>query len=480
MNDYESVIGLEVHLELATESKVFCGCPTRFGEEPNSQTCPVCLGLPGSLPVLNRKVLEYGLRVALALQGEISPRIKFDRKNYFYPDLPKNYQISQYDEPLSTGGFLEIKSDAFQKKVRLRRVHLEEDTGKLMHLEGENASLIDFNRSGRALLEIVSEPDLRNGEETTLYLTQLKSLLEYLEVSDCDMEKGSLRCDTNISVRKTGTQELGVKVEIKNLNSFRAVRLALDYERKRQIEALESGGTLTQQTRLWDATKNVTAPMRSKEYAHDYRYFPEPDLVPFILTREEIESVRRSLPELPAQRLERFIHSYGLSAYDAQLLIMEKPLSDFFERSVKLWNSPKRLANWMMGPFLEKLKSYESLSKFPVTPQRLVELLQLVEKGALTQLSAKQVFEKMVQTGRAPQEIMEKEQLTQIHDESSLRRFVQEAIQENQKSVEDYRNGKEQALMFLVGQVMKKTKGSASPNTVQQLLRETLREEAKK
>ena len=480
MTEYESVVGLEVHLELATASKVFCGCPTRFGAEPNSQSCPVCLGLPGSLPVLNRKVLEYGLRVALSLEGQISPRIKFDRKNYFYPDLPKNYQISQYDQPLSTGGFLEMKSESLQKKIRIRRVHIEEDTGKLLHLEGENVSLIDFNRSGIPLLEIVSEPDLRSGEEAHLYLTQLKSLLEYLEVSDCDMEKGSLRCDTNISVRKKGSEELGVKVEIKNLNSFRAVRLALDYERKRQIDVLESAGKLTQETRLWDAARNVTAPMRSKEYAHDYRYFPEPDLVPFVLTRQEIEAVRRSLPELPAQRQGRFVRSYGLSDYDARLLTMEKALSEFFERAVSLWNSPKRIANWMMGPFLERLKSYESLSQFPVTPERLVELLRLVETGTLTQLSAKQVFERMVETGGTPQEIVEKEKLGQIHDESSLRRLVQEAIQENQKSAEDYRSGKEQALMFLVGQVMRKTKGSANPATVHHLLRENLQEEAKK
>lgn len=478
--EYEAVIGLEVHLELSTQSKVFCGCATRFGAEPNSQTCPVCLGLPGALPVLNRKALGYGLRAALALNGTISPRIQFDRKNYFYPDLPKNYQISQYDLPIARGGFLEITNGSIRKKVRMRRIHLEEDTGKLVHLEGENASLIDFNRAGIPLLEIVSEPDLRSPEEAHLYLTTLKSILEYLEVSDCDMEKGSLRCDTNVSVRRPGSEALGVKVEIKNLNSFRGVRLALEYETKRQIDVLDSGGTLTQETRLWDAEKGTTVPMRSKEYAHDYRYFPEPDLVPFLLTKDQIESVRADLPELPAQRIERFLRDYELTPYDAGVLTAEKGLSDFFERCVGLWHHPKRIANWIIGPFLEKLKSFDSVLSFPVTPERLVALLQLVEGGRVTHLAAKQVFEKMVESGGSPEEIVAQEKLARIDDESYLVQLVQEVIRENQKSIGDYRGGKEQALMFLMGQVMRKTKGSADPARVSQLLKESLQEEIKK
>jgi len=478
-DDYESVIGLEVHVELSTETKVFCGCPTRFGAEPNSQTCPICLGLPGTLPVLNRKALEYGLKTALALHGTITPFSKFDRKNYFYPDLPKNYQISQYDLPLSTGGFVMIDLEG-EKKIRIRRVHLEEDTGKLIHPEGDNrASLLDFNRSGIPLLEIVSEPDLRTPDEAYAYATALKANLEYLGVSDCNMEEGSLRCDTNISVRKRGSQELGVKVEIKNLNSFRSVKLSLQYEIARQIQALEEGKGLTQETRLWDTGKNVTLPMRSKESAHDYRYFPDPDLVPFVLSKEAIETLRKSLPELPEERIERFERDYGLPSYDVKVLTGEKKLSDYYEVCVRLLKKPKLIANWVMGPLLEQLKDPREIDHFPVTPDRLVTLLNCLEQGEITQLAAKQVLEIMTQTRETPQEIIRRENLAQIQDLGMLDRLIQEAIQENPKSVLDYHQGKENAMMYLVGQVMKKTKGSANPKKVNQLLKEKL-EEAKK
>ncbi|MBI4437238.1 MAG: Asp-tRNA(Asn)/Glu-tRNA(Gln) amidotransferase subunit GatB [Candidatus Omnitrophica bacterium] len=479
MNPYEAVVGIEMHLELSTQTKIFCGCSTRFGAEPNSQTCPVCLGLPGTLPVLNRKALEYGIKVALALHGSITPRIKFDRKNYFYPDLPKNYQISQYDLPLCTGGFVTIETEEGKRKINIRRVHLEEDTGKLVHLEEEAASLLDFNRSGIPLLEIVSEPDLRSPEEAHAYVTALKAILEYLEVSNCNMEEGSLRCDTNVSVRQSGSQELGVKVEIKNLNSFRAVKLSLQYEITRQIDALEKGEKVFQETRLWDAAKNVTLPMRSKEYAHDYRYFPEPDLVPFILSEKEIQEVRKSLPELPEERIERFKRDYSLSSYDAGVLTSEKALSAYYEASVRLLNKPKLIANWIMGPVLEQVKDPRDIDRFSVSPERLVELLEALERGEITQLAAKKVLDVMVKTRESPQVIIQREHLAQIQDVGALDRLIREAIEENPKTVSDYHRGKESAMMYLIGQVMKKTKGSANPEKVNQRLKEKL-EETKK
>ena len=476
MSDYEPVIGLEVHVELLTETKVFCGCATRFGAEPNIQTCPVCLGLPGSLPVLNRKALRYGLKVAMALHGRITSSIKFDRKNYFYPDLPKNYQISQYDLPLATDGCLVIDAEKGKKKIRIRRVHLEEDTGKLIHLEEENASLLDFNRSGVPLLEIVSEPDLKSPEETYAYVTALKGILQYLDVSDCNMEEGSLRCDTNVSIRKRGAQDLGVKVEIKNLNSFRAVKMSLQYEMVRQEEVLEKGEKLFQETRLWDATKAVTLPMRSKEYAHDYRYFPEPDLVPFAFSEEELARLQKNLPELPEDRVGRFQREYNLPAYDAKVLTGERVFSDYYEACVRLLKKPKLIANWMMGPLLEQLKDPREIKRFRVTPELLVQLLTLLEQERITPLAAKQVLGIMAKTGESPQEIIQRENLAQIEDVGTLDRLIQEAIQENPKSVSDYHGGKESAMMYLVGQVMRKTKGSANPEKVNQRLKQKLQE----
>ncbi len=478
MSDYEPVIGLEVHVELSTETKVFCGCPTRFGAEPNTQTCPVCLGFPGSLPVLNRKALEYGIKTALALHGTISPLIKFDRKNYFYPDLPKNYQISQYDLPLGRGGYIMVEGDTGKKKIRIHRVHLEEDTGKLIHPEASPTSLLDFNRSGIPLLEIVSEPDIRTPDEAHAYATALKANLEYLDVSDCNMEQGSLRCDTNVSVRKKGQETFGTKVEIKNLNSFRAVKLSVQYEIDRQIRQLEAGGKLVQETRLWDPAKNATFPMRSKEYAHDYRYFPEPDLVPFVLSKGEIEALRETIPELPEERMERFVKGYQLPPYDAKVLTSEKALSDYFEASVRLFSNPKQVANWVIGPVLEHAKTPEGIASFAVPPERLVELLRFLESGKITQLAAKQVLEEMVRTKEPAAAVIQRENLSQIQDTGTLEHLIQEAIRENPKTVADYHQGKENAMMYLIGQVMKKTKGSANPKKVNVLLKEKL-EEAK-
>jgi len=476
-DSYEAVIGLEVHVELSTKTKIFCGCPTTFGADPNSQTCPVCLGLPGTLPVLNREALNHGLKTVLALRGTVSSYIKFDRKNYFYPDLPKDFQISQYDFPIGRGGAITIETEGQKKEIRIHRIHLEEDTGKLVHPEGEKTSLLDYNRSGIPLLEIVSEPDMRTPDEAYAYANALKANLQYLRISDCNMEEGSLRCDTNVSVRKKGSETLGTKIEIKNLNSFRSVKQSLQYEIERQIKALEAGEVLSQETRLWDPVKNVTQIMRSKESAHDYRYFPEPDLVPFVLSSEALEALQKNLPELPEERVERFKRDYQLPEYDARVLTSERKLSEYYEEAVKRFQKPKLVANWVMGPVLEHLKDPRDIEQFAVTPERLVALLTHLDKKEITQLSAKQVLETMVSTGETPEVIIQRENLSQIQDVGTLDRFVQEAIQENPKSVSDYHQGKENAIMFLVGQVMKKSKGNANPQKVNELLKAKLLED---
>lgn len=472
---YEPVIGLEVHVQLKTKSKVFCGCATEFGKAPNTQTCPVCLGFPGVLPVLNDRALMSAIRVALALDCTISDLIKFDRKNYFYPDLPKNFQISQYDRPLSYGGRLDVNIDNSRKRIGITRVHLEEDTGKLLHEEKDEISLIDFNRSGIPLLEIVSEPDINSSEEAYRYLTTLKSILQYLEVSDCDMEKGSLRCDANISLRKKGEKALGVKTEIKNMNSFKGVRTALEYELERQVKILESGERIVQETRLWDPEKAVTQSMRSKEEAHDYRYFSEPDLVPYILSQELIDMEKKALPELPEARKARFVTAYGLPGYDADVLTQDKDLADFFEECTKYHENPKSISNWIMGDLLGYLNAnLLKLKDVKLSPQNLAGLLKEIDSGKISGKMAKDVLLEMLKTGKDARNIIEEKGLVQISDGAQLEIFADEAIAENKKSVEDFLKGKENALMFLVGQVMKKTKGRANPTVINEILRRKL------
>ena len=473
MEDYEIVIGLEVHVELLTQSKMFCGCSTKFGQPPNTQVCPVCMGMPGVLPVINLKAIELALKAAIAFHSEISPYCRFARKNYFYPDLPKNYQISQYEQPIATGGYIEVDG----KKIRLKRIHLEEDAGKLIHSEkGENFSFVDFNRSGIPLLEIVSEPDITSPEEAEKYLLTLKQILEYLEISDCNMEEGSLRCDANISVRKKGENRLGVKTEVKNMNSFKSVRKALTFEGRRQINLLKKGEKIIQETRLWNENLQITEGMRSKEEAHDYRYFPEPDLVPVEINAEWIEKVKETIGELPAERKERFMKDYNLSDYDATLLTSKKEIGDYFEKCVKKFNKPKTVANWIMGDLMAILKEKKiKINNSPMTPDYLVELLTLIEEKKITGTIGKEVLVDVFETGKSPSEIVKEKNLVQIQDENFISKVIEEVVKENPKPVEDYKKGKEKAIGFLIGQVMKKTKGKANPQIVRELLVEHLK-----
>ncbi|MDD5085232.1 MAG: Asp-tRNA(Asn)/Glu-tRNA(Gln) amidotransferase subunit GatB [Candidatus Omnitrophica bacterium] len=472
---YEAVIGLEVHVQLNTRSKAFCSCPTEFGAEPNLNTCPVCLGLPGSLPVLNERALDCAIKVALALDCKVAERLKFDRKNYFYPDLPKAYQISQYDMPLSYKGYLVIETKEGEKTIGITRAHLEEDAGKLLHEGIKDGSWVDYNRAGVPLLEIVSEPDLRTPEEAYAYLVSLKAILQYLEVSDCDMEKGHLRCDVNISVRPEGEKKLGTKAEIKNLNSFNHVRRALEHEIKRQIEVVASGGKVIQETRLWNPKEEITVSMRRKEEAHDYRYFPEPDLVPFTVSREKVEDMRKTLPELPVERSRRFMKDYGLSRYDAYVLVTEKGLADYYESCVKEGVSPKLASNWIQSELFGFMKARGlALENIKVKPRDLAGLVRLIEGGTISGKIAKDVLPEMLDTGKSADEIVKEKGLVQVSDTGLLERAADEAVSENPKSVADYKAGKKQALGFLVGQVMQKTKGKANPALVNEILRKKL------
>jgi len=471
---YEIVVGLEVHLQLNTKSKVFCGCSTDFGSAPNTQTCPVCLGFPGSLPVLNRRALELGAKVAIALNCQIAKKIKFDRKNYFYPDLPKDYQISQFDHPLAQHGKLAIITGETEKNIRVRRVHLEEDTGKLFHQK--NASLIDFNRCGIPLLEIVSEPDMNSPEEAYLYLTALKSVLEYLDVSDCNMEEGSLRCDANISLRNKGDKELGTKTEIKNMNSFKGVRLALEYEAKRQANLLEAGQRIIQETMLYNTEKGVTEPMRSKEEAHDYRYFPEPDLVPFDFEESLLSGIAKDIPELPEPKKNRFIKDYQLSNYDAAIMASDKSTADYFEKCAALYGNPKTVTNWIMGDVSAYMRDNNvSIKDLNLKPEHLSSMLKMIDGSVITGKIAKTLLIEVIQTGKDPEKLVKEKGLEQISDIGLLEAAIGGVIAENPKSAEDFKNGKDNAIMFLVGKVMQKTKGRADPNKVNEMLRENLK-----
>ena len=464
-------------MHLKTRTKVFCGCSTEFGNEPNSQVCPVCLGFPGSLPVLNQVALDYAIKVALALNCQVQEYTKFDRKNYFYPDLPKNYQISQYDLPLSREGFLDIVLDGKLKRIGIIRVHMEEDAGKLIHRE--EVSLVDFNRTGIPLLEIVSEPQITSPQEAYEYLTTLKSLIEYLDVSDCDMEKGSLRCDANISIRMKGKQELGTKTELKNMNSFKAVKDALSFEIERQTELLEQGESIIQETRLWDARQSTTISMRTKEEAQDYRYFPEPDLPPFIIKQDKIAEIKKTLPELPREKMLRFMKEYGLSEYDAKILVSSKRDAQFCESVIKAYpnQNKKPVANWLIGP-LASLASDSNLSisevKIPGGVQEFIKLVNFAEDGKISHLVAKSVLSESVTSGKLASEIIQAKNLFQISDAASLDAVIEEVIKENSKSVDDYKSGKGNALMFLVGQAMKKSQGKANPKVVQEILKRRL------
>lgn len=479
---YEPVIGLEIHVELLTNSKMFCGCAVNFGEDPNTLVCPVCLGHPGSLPVINQKAIEYTAKIGLAINCDIAKFTQFHRKNYFYPDMPKNYQISQYDLPLCSNGFIDLEMDGYTRRVGITRVHIEEDTGKLIHMgesgriHGADYSLVDFNRAGTPLAEIVTEPDIRTPEEARVFLQKLKSILEHLGVSDCNMEEGSLRCDANISLRKIGAMELGTKAELKNMNSFKFLTKALECEIKRQKEILEDGGRVIQETRHYDAVHNVTSTLRSKEEAHDYRYFPEPDLVPLEPDRSWVENIRLNLPELPDARLGRFMDEYNLSHYDAGVLTSSKTVGDFFEECAKDYSNTKIIANWIMGDFSAKLNNANlEIDECAVTPRHLIDLFKLIDNGTISGKIAKSVFDEVFETGKLPRVVVEEKGLTQISNEEEIIKIIDMVLEENASIVEDIRQGKDKAFGFLVGQVMKLTKGRANPALVNQILKDKLK-----
>ena len=475
---YETVIGLEVHVQIKTKTKIFCSCSTEFGSRPNENTCPICLGMPGVLPVLNKRFLESSMRACLATHCTIEPMNRFARKNYFYPDLPKGYQISQFELPLGTNGYININVDGTKKRIGLTRIHMEEDAGKLIHgekLGSPGKSYVDFNRTGVPLCEVVSEPDLRSSEEARAYLIELKSILEYTGVSDCNMEEGSLRCDANVSIRPVGQKEFGTRTELKNLNSFKFIQKAIEYEVDRQTKILDQGDTVKQETRLYDSDRGETFPMRSKEEAHDYRYFPDPDLVPIMIDETWVEKLRQTIPELPEQKRERFVKSYGIPEYDTGVLTSSAPLADYFEKCTALFPHPKTISNWMMGDLLRELKKDgRNIVDCPVSPSALVDLLKLIESGTISGNIAKGIFEEMYQTQKSAGSIVEEKGLKQITDSSAIEKIVAEVLQANPGQVEEFKGGKEKVLGFLVGQVMKASKGKANPAMVNKLLKKKM------
>jgi aspartyl-tRNA(Asn)/glutamyl-tRNA(Gln) amidotransferase subunit B len=466
---------LEIHAQLLTESKIFCGCSTKFGASPNTHTCPVCLGMPGVLPVLNQEVVEFAMKMALATHCTIAPYSQFARKNYFYPDLPKGYQISQYEFPLAREGWVEVDTETATRRIRIHRIHMEEDAGKLVHDEFQPLSYVDFNRTGVPLLEIVSEPDINTPEEAAAYLRTLREVLRYLEICDGNMEEGSMRCDANISMRPVGSKTLGVKAELKNMNSFRNVQRALEFEIRRQTALLERGESVVQETRLWDANRNVTLSMRGKEEAHDYRYFPDPDLVPIVVNSEWVSTVRARLPEMPDAKRERFLRDYGLPPYDAKVLTSSKALAGYFEAVVSAFQQPKTVSNWIMSELLRELnRDDHDIEACPIAPENLAELLQLIDSGTVSGKIAKTVFEQMYATGKRAGAIVEEKGLVQVKDESAIEAFVDEVLAENPTEAEQYKAGKDKLLGFFVGQIMKKTKGKANPQLVNDILRKKL------
>jgi aspartyl-tRNA(Asn)/glutamyl-tRNA(Gln) amidotransferase subunit B len=479
---YESVIGLEVHAQLLTRSKIFCGCSTKFGREPNENACPVCAGFPGVLPVLNNRVVEFAVKAGLATHCEIARSSILARKNYFYPDLPKGYQISQYEQPICVNGYVDIEVDGAPKRVRLTRIHMEEDAGKNIHDAHGDSSLVDLNRAGVPLLEIVSEPDLRSREQAGAYLRTLRAIVQYLGICDGNMEEGSFRCDANVSVRPRGSDTLGTKIEIKNLNSFRAVDRALAFEIERQSAMLSSGGTLVQETRLWDEQREETRSMRSKESAHDYRYFPDPDLLPIVIAENWIAEIAAALPELPATRKARFVAEYALPHYDAELLTSRKDTADYFEEALKIHHHPKALSNWIVGDLFRELKERRLdeqlyIETWPVTAERLAQLVKLIDEGRISGKIAKTVFEALLESDETPEQIVSEKALEQVSDLSSITAVIQQVLAANTKQVEQFRSGNEKVFGFFVGQIMKATEGKANPQKVNEILRQRLKAE---
>ena len=473
--EYETVIGLEVHVELATKTKIFCGCSTAFGGRPNSHTCPVCTGMPGSLPVLNRKVLEYAVSVGLATNCDITRYCKFDRKNYFYPDNPQNYQISQLYLPICRNGYVEIETEKGSKKVGIHEIHMEEDAGKLIHDEWEDCTLVDYNRSGVPLIEIVSEPDMRSAEEVIAYLEKLRLIIQYLGASDCKLQEGSMRADVNLSVREAGAEQFGTRTEMKNLNSFRAIARAIEGERTRQIDLLEEGKAVVQETRRWDDIKETSYAMRSKEDAQDYRYFPDPDLTPVSISDEYLEELRGRQPEFRTEKMIRYKAEFDIPDYDIEIITGSKHMADLFEATVALGSQPKKVSNWLMGETLRLLKEKElDPEDIRFSPENLAKLIALTESKAINSTVAKEVFEVMFEENMDPEQYVEEKGLKTVTDEGALKKTVEEVIAANPQSVEDYRNGKEKAIGFLVGQTMKAMRGKADPASVNRMLKEML------
>ena len=475
MKEYETVIGLEVHVELATKTKIFCGCSTAFGAQPNAHTCPVCTGMPGSLPVLNKQVVEYAAAVGIATECEITSYSKFDRKNYFYPDNPQNYQISQLYEPICRNGRVEIETDAGAKFVGIHEIHMEEDAGKLIHDEWEDISYVDYNRSGVPLIEIVSETDMRSAQEVIAYLEKLRMMIQYLGASDCKLQEGSMRADVNLSVRPVGEKQFGTRTEMKNLNSFKAITRAIENERNRQIDLLEAGEAVVQETRRWDDAKEYSYAMRSKEDAQDYRYFPEPDLVPIVISDRWLDEIRARQPELRDERRQRYKQQYGLPDYDADIITSSKKMADIFEEASEICQKPKKVSNWLMGETMRLLKeSGQDTDELTLDAAKLAKVVELADSGALTNTAAKEVFEEVFKNNADPQAYMEEKGLKTVSDEGALKSTIEQVIKDNPQSVEDYRSGKQKAIGFLVGQTMKAMQGKANPGLVNRILKELL------
>lgn len=470
---YETVIGLEIHAELATKSKIYCSCPTSFGGDPNTHTCPICTGMPGVLPVLNKKVVDYAIKAGLAMNCKITPYGKQDRKNYFYPDLPKAYQTSQYDLPVCVGGYLDIESEGEKKRIGITRIHIEEDAGKLIHDQSSEGSLVDYNRCGVPLIEIVTEPDMRSPEDARVFLETVKSILEYIEVSDCKMQEGSLRCDVNLSVRPFGQKEFGTRTEMKNINSFKAAVRAMEAERDRQIDLVDYGEEVVQATRRWDDAAGKSYELRSKEEAHDYRYFPEPDLVPIVIDDAWVKRMQDSLPELPEARKNRYIEEYDLPAYDAWFITASRSTAEFFEEAIACGASPKNVSNWIMGD-IAKIMNEEELEQIPFAASYLAKMIDLIEKGTISNTAGKKVLKQLFVEAKDPEEIAKDLHLIQVNDEGALLPIIQKIIDENPQSVADFKAGKEKAMGFFVGQAMRASKGAANPQIINKLVRELL------